>query len=272
MSAEPLAGRVALVAGGAQGIGHAVAGALVALGAAVVIADPGTGPDGIGADPALTRRTAAALGATAFADSIASPSAAAAAVALAVTRFGRLDILVNAAAIRRDAALPALDAGDVEAVIRANLLAAVCTVGAASPALCARPGGGRIVNIAATARGPGTADQAADAAARAGLLAFTRAIASDLAGTAVTCNAIVPEAEDEAPALPARVAALAAGLCLPAAQAVSGQVLGVGGDAVSLLSPPQRVSRIAPAAADWSPAPLAALLAALGPPPEAALQ
>ena len=94
MSGERLDGRVALVTGGARGVGRAIVEALHARGVSVVIADSGTSIDGSGADPKLAEAVAASLGksAAAFGESIASPSAAAAAVDLAVKRFGGLDI------------------------------------------------------------------------------------------------------------------------------------------------------------------------------------
>ena len=91
---QSLEGRVAIVTGAAAGIGRAIATELVAHGAKVVLADPGTSIDGIGADPKATEAAASELGssAVAFADSIATPSTSAAAVALAVRKFGGLDI------------------------------------------------------------------------------------------------------------------------------------------------------------------------------------
>jgi NAD(P)-dependent dehydrogenase (short-subunit alcohol dehydrogenase family) len=276
-------GRVAIVTGAATGIGKAIAMDLVARGAKVVLADPGTSIDGTGADPKVTEAAAADLGANAvaFADSIATPSTSAAAVALAVKRFGGLDILVNNAAILRDAFVFKLDPRDWEAVIQTNLSAAAFMTAAASPVLrdnakAGRGGNpygwGRIINIVSTAGLYGNYGQASYASAKAGLVGLTRVTALDLARSGVTANAIAPfaatrvtesikpandgQAQYKARAMkvPAKhVANFASFLCAPAAQKISGQLFGVRGREVFLFSQPRPVARLAKTDGDWTP-------------------
>src|SRR6188768_4003108 len=99
-----LSGRVALVTGGARGIGLAISRALYSRGASVLIADSGVSIDGTTADPAVASAAARELGdrALAFSADIATPENASAAVALAVSHFGAIDLVVNNAAIVRD--------------------------------------------------------------------------------------------------------------------------------------------------------------------------
>src|SRR5882762_5189711 len=132
--AGSLAGRVALVTGGGRGIGQAIVEALHEAGAAIVIADNGTSIAGDGADPDVARDLAAALGsrAAAYTESIASPGTAAAAVDLARRRFGGLDIVVNNAAILRDAFIFKADPLSWDAVLRNNLTAAFHVLAAAT--------------------------------------------------------------------------------------------------------------------------------------------
>jgi len=261
-------GKVALVTGGARGIGRAIAQELVAGGARVIIADPGVSIAGDNPNAESVRETARTLGSAvlAFVEDISAPGQAKAAVELALERFGALDIVVNNAAVLRDALIFKSQRSDWERVIQTNLTGAWAILAAATPVLreAAKNGRapGRIVNMVSTAGLYGNFGQAAYAAAKAGLVGLTRVVAMDMARSKVNCNAVAPFAatrvtesiqpandaqqlyKQRAITIPAGyVARLVSWLCSPGCE-VTGQIFGVRGREVFLFSQPRPAVRI----------------------------
>lgn len=175
-----LSGKTAVVTGGARGAGRAIAEMLAAEGANVVIADSGTSRSGDGRDPTIAQDAAKALGnrAIAFGESVASPGVAHQLVELAVRAFGGIDILVNAAIIRRDGLLIELEPGDFEAVVRNNLCAPFHLTRAAAAAMLKRGTGGRIVHMIEPAEPAG---QAAGAIIQPAIVALSATASLQLA-------------------------------------------------------------------------------------------
>jgi len=275
-----LDGRAAVVTGGGRGVGLAIAQALTGHGASVVIADNGTAIDGRGNADEVAEAAAAALGdqAAAFTGDVSDPSSAPALVDLAVRQFGRLDIVVNAAAILRDAFVFKGNPEDWNAVVATNLSAAYYLLAAATPVMRAQAketdgyDWGRVINITSTAGFYGNFGQAAYASAKAGLFGLTRVTAMDLARAGITCNAVAPfgrtrvtetiqpandfqaEYKDRAMRVsPDHVARFVAYLCTSGAQEVTGQLFAVRGREVFLFDQPRPAARIVREDEDWAP-------------------
>ena len=270
-----LEGRSAIVTGAGRGIGRAIAEALAKEGASVIVADNGASIAGDGGDPSVAQDVAKAIGnkSIAFTESVASPGTAKQLVDLAVKTYGGIDIVVNNAAILRDAFVFRMDPADWDAVIRNNLSAAFYLINAASAVMREQGkkgrGGkdgydwGRIVNIVSSAGLYGNLGQAAYASAKAGLFGLTRVTAMDLQRAAITCNAVAPFAKTRVtdiiqPANEAQktykeralkigahhVANLVAALCAPEAKGITGQLLGVRGREVFLFGQPRPVAKL----------------------------
>jgi NAD(P)-dependent dehydrogenase (short-subunit alcohol dehydrogenase family) len=269
-----LDGRAAIVTGAGRGIGRAIAEGLAAQGASVIVADVGASIGGEGVDPQPAREVAEKIGkkAIAFGESVASPGVAKQLVEMAVKNFGGIDIVVNNAAILRDAFVFRMNPGDWDAVIHNNLSAPFYLINAASAVMrdqgkSGRGGAtydwGRIVNIVSSAGLYGNLGQSAYASAKAGLFGLTRVAAMDLARAAITVNAVAPFARTRVtdiiqPANDAQktykeralkigahhVANLVTALCTPAAKAITGQLLGVRGREVFLFGQPRPVGKI----------------------------
>jgi NAD(P)-dependent dehydrogenase (short-subunit alcohol dehydrogenase family) len=175
--------RVAIVTGGAQGIGRAIADKLGAEGATVIVTDV----NGDGADEAA----AAIPGAVGVQADVSRPEDVSRMVDETVGRFGKLDILVNNAAIVPFTAWDDIDFAEWRRIMAVNLDGVFLASRAASDAM-RRNGYGRIVNIASNTVVAGTPNMAAYVAAKGGVFGFTRALATELGKYGITVNTVSP--------------------------------------------------------------------------------
>jgi 2-dehydro-3-deoxy-L-rhamnonate dehydrogenase (NAD+) len=189
MNQIDLQGRVAVITGGAQGIGYACAERMLRSGAAVLLWD---------IDVQLLAAASERLGALGRVGSavveLSDESAVAAAAARAVAEMGRIDILVNNAGITGGNGVTwELDPAVWRRVLEVNLVAPFLTCRAIVPQML-RQGYGRIVNIASVAGKEGNPNASHYSASKAGLIALTKSLAKELATKGVLVNAVSPAA------------------------------------------------------------------------------
>jgi NAD(P)-dependent dehydrogenase (short-subunit alcohol dehydrogenase family) len=195
-----LHGRVAIVTGGARGIGAAISRRFAREGAALVVNDLGSDKDGAGADngPAfeiVAEITAEGGQAVADGGDISDTATGRRLVDLAVEKFGRLDIVVNAAGILRDRMIFNMTDDDWDAVIRVHLRGHFSTIRPASAYFREQRNPDaqyRIINFTSLAGLQGSPGQPNYSSAKLGIVGLTYSVAQSLAKYGVTANAISP--------------------------------------------------------------------------------
>ncbi len=183
-----LTGRVALVTGGGRGIGRAIAIALAGAGATVVINYRG---NSAAAEETVAAITTAGGSAQAIQADVSQAADVERLFKTTLDAHGRLDVLVNNAGITRDTLLLRMKEDDFDQVINTNLRGVfLCTKAAFRP--MSKQRGGRIINISSVIGLIGNAGQANYAAAKAGIIGFTKSTAREMAPRNITVNAIAP--------------------------------------------------------------------------------
>ena len=183
-----LTGKTAIVTGGSRGIGRAVSLLLAREGANVAIVYAGNT-----AAAEETKQQAEALGAAAavFQCDVADEQAVTDMVKAVKTQFGSVDILVNKAGITRDGLLMRMKEADWQAVLDTNLTGVYHCTKAVSK-LMMKQRHGAVINLSSVVGETGNAGQANYAAAKAGIIGFTKAVAKELASRNIRVNAVAP--------------------------------------------------------------------------------
>jgi 3-oxoacyl-[acyl-carrier protein] reductase len=179
--------RTALVTGAGRGIGKAIAEVLAAKGVFVICVSKS--PDSCGA--VAQAITAAGGKAVARPVDVADGAAVAKASEAILAEFGKVDILVNNAGITKDGLLARMSEADWDAVLQTNLSSCFHWTKAIGWPMC-RNRWGRIINISSVSGLVGNAGQANYAAAKAGMVGFTKSVAKEFARRNVTVNVVAP--------------------------------------------------------------------------------
>lgn len=243
---DELAGRVALVTGGARNIGRAISRALAAGGAAIMV-NANTSKDAA-AETVKMIEAAGGRAALHIAD-VTDAGAIARMVDATVARFGRIDLLVNNAAIRAETPFEKIPYDEWRRVLSIVLDGAFLCTQACLPHLI-KAGGGTVVNIGGLTGHKGALHRSHVVTAKGGLAAMTKAVAQDLAEHNITVNCVVPGTVDTVRGLPGapvrpdhraslppagrrgapeEIAAMVRMLCGPDARYITGQSIHING-------------------------------------------
>ena len=183
-----LTNKIALVTGASRGIGRAIALDLAARGATVVV---NYNASAAAADEVVAAITAAGGKASAMQADVSKFEAAQALVKYAVDTYGRLDILVNNAGTTRDTLLMTMKEDDWDHIMATDLKSVFNCCKAASRGMI-RQRAGRIVNITSVVGLAGGAGQTNYAAAKAGVIGFTKSMAKEVGSRGITVNCVAP--------------------------------------------------------------------------------
>src|SRR6266403_1772732 len=247
MTTKELTGKVAIVTGAGRNIGRAIALALADGGASVVVNARSNRAE---ADAVARDIEAAGVKALGHIGDVADAGALQAMADAAVKQFGRIDILVNNAALRREKPFAEMSYVEWREILEVTLDGAFHCAKACLPAL-RKSGAGTIVNIGGLSAHTGAKDRAHVVTAKAGIVGFTGALAHDLASDGITVNCVVPgligtprPKDKPEPAhhlihqtitgergKPEDVAAAVRFLCSPAARYITGQAIHANGGA-----------------------------------------
>ena len=260
--------KVAAVTGAGSGIGRGVALGLAAAGASVVVNDYGVSVDGrepssAPAEAVVKEIQARGGRAVAVADSIATMAGGRAVVDAALKSFGDLHIVVCCAGILRERMIFNMSEEDWDAVIAVHLKGHF-TVMQPATAHMRQKRAGRIITFTSTAGLEGSPGQPNYSAAKEGIVGLTRSTALAMAKYGVTVNCISPTADTrmtqrlpderrgQALAPPEAVAAVVAYLASDRAAHVTGQIIGVRGNEVTLFSHPAPIRQVT-SREPWTP-------------------